>query len=149
MGLHELDSMQLKDISSRINLLTKSSTKIHDGKSNFGARVLQSICDVMRKHNVETPSVATLKKSAAYASARAKFDDLQIFFDKISKSRIIQDAILNEAVQLLYFDLVNWQGVAISSHTLLNQVHRIPATLNRHFPGYAISGTLTKIVERK
>ena len=110
-------------------------------------RVLNAICFVMIKLNVDSPSVSSLQKSAAYASSKSKFDDLEVFFKQISKSKLIQDHILKAAIELLYFDLVNWQGIAISSHTLLRQIHRVPATLNRHFPGYANSGMLTKLVK--
>ena len=146
--LHTLDAMQLRDISSRINLLSKSSTKAHDGKQEFGIRVLEAISSVMKKNNADAASVTTLRKSAAYASAREKVQDLQIYFEKISKSKLVQDQVLKESVGLLYYDLLSWQGVAVSCHTLLQQIHRIPAVLNRAFPNYAASGLLSKIVKK-
>lgn len=145
--LSKLTANQTEDTLTRIKLLGKTAPKDHNGKQEYGLRVLQAICDVLKKNNVETPSVATLKKSSAYVAAKDKFNDLSVFFEARSKSKLVQDQILRTAIELLYFDLVQWQGIAISSHTLLRQIHRIPATLNRHFPGYASEGLLIKLVK--
>lgn len=143
--LPQLTDHQKSDLSTRINLLGKSTNKT--GKQDFGDRVLNTICSVMRKNNVETPNPVNLRKSAAYASCKGKFEDLSVFFATISKSKLVQDAILKEAVQLLYNDLLHWQNIAISSHTLLKQIHRIPSVLNKNYPGYLQSGMLTAIVK--
>jgi hypothetical protein len=143
-GVVSLTQEQLTDLQSRIKIL--SSTAETNGKSSFGLRVLQAICDVMRKHGTETPSVTTLKKSSAYVSCNGKMADLQTFFEGVSKNKLVQDSILRTAIDLLYTDLLNWKGVAVSSHTLIKQLHRIPSVLNRHFPGYLQSGLLTKLV---
>ena len=140
---------QTNELLTRFKLLSKTNDKLHSGKQQFGERVLQALCTVLRKNNVETPSVTTLRKSVAYVNSREKLQDLQTFFEKTSPSKMVQDRILRMAIELLYNDLLQWQGVAISSHTLLKQIHRIPATLNRHFPGYAASGMLVKIVGKQ
>jgi hypothetical protein len=145
--LSALTLEQLTDLNSRIKILFDVSVKEHNGKQDFGLRLLSIICVVLRKNKVETPTPYTLQKSQAYVNAKAKIYDLGLFFESLSQSKLVQDAILKEAVALLYADLFNWQGVAISSHTLLNQVHRIPSTLNKHFPGYAESGLLTKLIK--
>ena len=142
-----LTSAQCSELATRLNILSKGSTKSSNGKREFGERVLQILCTVLTKNNVETPSVTVLRKSAAYAQSREKLQDLQIFFEKISKSKLVQDAILKEAINLLYCDLVQWKGVAVSSHLMLKHMHRIPATINRHYPGYVQSGLLHKIVK--
>jgi hypothetical protein len=139
-----LTSAQRSDAAVRLQLL--GNQKENNGKQEFGNRLLQVICDVMKKNNVEIPNPNTLRKSAAYVSARDKINDLSIFFESISKSKLVQDSILREGVQLLYNDLLQWQNIAISSHTLLKQCHRVPSTLNKNYPGYAASGLLTKIV---
>lgn len=146
-SLPELTHTQLSDLLSRAKLLSSVAPTVVTGKQDFGVRVTDAICDVLRKQGVETVSSSTLRKSSAYASSREKMKDLNVFLEKASSQRIIQDAILREAVKLLYFDLLNWQGIAISSHTLLQQIHRIPATLQRHYPGYAASGLLIKILK--
>lgn len=145
--LSQLSVGQLNDLSTRIKLLSKSATNDHTGKQEFGDRVLQAICIVVKKANAETPSPATLKKSSAFIHSKNKLDDLQTYFETISKQRLVQDSILKVGIELLLYDLLQWQGIAISSHTLLKQIHRIPSVLNKSFPGYHASGLLTKIVK--
>ena len=144
--LTTLTQEQLSDLQTRIKILSTTAEKEHNGKSDFSMRVLQAICDTLKKNGVETPSVHVLKKTTAYVQSTGKLQDLSVWFDTISKNKLIQDGILREAINLLYFDLVNWKGVSISSHTLIKQIHRIPSVLNRHFPGYSQSGLLIKLV---
>ena len=142
-----LSAKQCSDVLTRFKLLLPSAAKELNGKAKFSDRVLQAICTVLNKNKVECPNPITLRKSSAYVSASPKFNDLKIFFDNISKSKLVQDQILREGVNLLYHDLLQWQGIAISSHLLLKHTHRIPSVLNRSFPGYAASGLLQKIVK--
>ena len=142
-----LTAQQLDNLSTRIKLLDKSSTKTHVGKQEFGLRVLQAICDTMNKDRVETPTVGTLRRSQAYVAAKLKMQDLQTFFELLSPSKIIQDVALKIAVGLLYDNLLTWKGVAVSSHLLLKQIHRLPSVLNQAFPGHANSGLLAKIIK--
>jgi hypothetical protein len=132
-NLSRLTSGQLNDLSARLKIL---APKEHDGKSDFGTRVLQAVCDVMRKNGTETVKVFTLRKSTAYTTSKNKLEDLRLFFEQVDKSRLVQDAILRQAIDLLYHDLVQWKGIAVSSHLVLKQMHRIPSTLHKHFPGY-------------
>ena len=144
--LPKLTVEQHNDLKIRLSLLA-AMPKDTAGKSDFGIRVLQAIVDVMKKNNVESTSVNVLKKSSAYVAAKPKIENLQIFFESITLSKIVQDQILRMGIDLLYFDLLNWQGFSISSHTILSQIYRVPATLNRAFPGYAGAGLLTKLVK--
>lgn len=146
--LPKLTPTQLNDVKARFRLLDQVSVVIANrGKKEFGDRVTQAICDVLSRLGVEHPSQSVLRKSSAYAASREKFDNLASFLEAASPHRLVQDQLLKKAIELLYFDLVQWQGIAISAHTVLSQIHRIPATLNKHFPGYAASGLLLKIVK--
>lgn len=146
-GIASLTNEQASDALTRFKLLSKGSIRPSTGKQEFGDRVVIALCDMMKSKGVECSHAATLKKSAAYTNSKPKFDDLAAFFETISKSKLVQDSVLKTAISLLYVDLLQWQGVAISSHTVLKQIHRIPSVLNRHFPGYAASGLLHKIVK--
>jgi hypothetical protein len=147
--LPKLTTAQIMDLSCRVKLLSQVSVKEHEGKSEVGNRVLQIICSVMKKHRTENPSIIMLKKSTAYISSKDKILDMMSFFENISKSKLVQDAVLKIGIDLLYTDLLQWQGIAVSSHTLLRQIHRVPSVINRHFPGYAQSGLLVKLVKIK
>ena len=142
-----LNHTQTKELLARVKILSGTGPASGVGKSEFGPRVCASICHVMRKHGVDLASPHVLQRSSAYASAKDKIVDLASYFESISSKRIIQDQILKLAIDLLYVDLLNWQKVAISPHTMLQQIHRIPATLNRYFPGYAQSGLLSALVK--
>jgi hypothetical protein len=144
--LPELDKNQLAELQSRFKLLGSLGQKEHVGKSDFGNRLLAAVCEVMRKNQVETPTVNMLQKTAAYANCRGKLDNLSEFLELVSKSKLVQDAVLKEGINLLYYDLVGW-NVPVSSHTILKQIHRIPSVLNRHYPGYAQSGVLNKLTK--
>jgi hypothetical protein len=144
--LPQLDSTQRAELLARFKLLSGSCAKEHTGKSDFDVRLLAALCDAMKKNNVETPSVNSLRKSAAYVGARDKIQDLSDYFESVSKSKLVQDSILKIAINLLYHDLLAW-NVPVSSHTVLKQCHRLPSVLSRHFPGYAASGLLTKLVK--
>lgn len=146
--LSALTKNQMSDALSRFKLLSTVGV-INDngnGKSDFGERVLGAICITMKKNKVEVSSVNVLRKSSAYVSSREKLVNLQIFFESISKSKMVQDQILKEAINLLYHDLLRWE-ISISAHTILQQVHRLPSSLNHAFPGYLQSGLLTKIIK--
>lgn len=145
--LPSLTATQCSDVITRLKLCLQA-TKQPSGKQEFADRVLQAICSVMIKNKVECPSVISLRKSSAYAiaSKNQKFYNLSIFFDSISKSKLVQDQILKEAIGLLYYDMLQWD-IAVSAHTVLKQIHRIPSVLNRAFPGYATSNVLTKLVK--
>jgi hypothetical protein len=147
-ALPSLTSNQVKDLAARMKVLNQlPANKIHDGKTLFSELVIDAICQTLKKLNVDTPSPKALIKSSAYVSAQGKMDDLSEFFKKASSKRIVQLSLLKVAVELLYQDMVNWQGVAVSAHTILAQIHRLPAVLNRAFPGYADTGCLAAIVK--
>ena len=144
-----LTQEQLVDLSARIKMLSNANNTEPSGKQDFGSRVLQAVIAVFRKNRTELPSIVTLRKSPAYKSAKDKIQDLQAFIEPLSKSRLAQDQILKEGIFLLYNDLCQWKGAAISSHLVISQIHRVPASLNKAFPGYAASGLLEKIVGQK
>ena len=144
--LPNLTSSQASDVCNRVKILKFASAKEFNGKQEVISRTLQVICDVMNKKGVDCPSVRVLERSSALAASRDKLSNLSRFLDSISKSKLVQNSILSIAVECLYIDLLNW-GVPVSAHTVLQQIHRIPAVLNKSFPGYAASGVLHKLVK--
>lgn len=145
LSLTELSQAQLNDVSNRLKILSFVVTKEFNGKSDFGVRVSEAICNTFKRLGVECPSPHTLRKGAAYASAKDKFDDLATFFEKISQNKLVQDRALVIAIEGLYVSLQDW-NISVSSYTILQQIHRLPSVLNQSFPGYAASGLLHKIV---
>jgi hypothetical protein len=39
--------------------------------------------------------------------------------------------------------------VAVSARTLMSHIHRLPAVINKSFPGYAQAGHLGKIIGKR
>lgn len=142
----ELDQTQSAALLARLKILSGGDQRPASGKSDFGARVCSAICHVLNKQGVDFVSPHVLQRSAAYGHAKDKFADLAKFFEGVSDKKLGQDQILREGIELLYRDLLHWK-VAISPHTLLQQIHRVPATLSRHYPGYAESGLLHMLIK--
>jgi hypothetical protein len=86
---------------------------------------------------------------AARQLVRNHTPDLESFLDltcpkaKVSTRRVI----LATGIDLLYKDLGN-MGVVVNPKVLANNLPRIPAVLDRAFPGYARFGMLRLIVKR-
>ena len=148
-SLPTLSATERGTLLERLKLLqTLSNTDKNavNGKRDDAARVLTAICEVLQKIGVEYPSLDVLRKSSSYVSFARKLPDLMEFLSHVGNDRIAQDALLKIALELLYYDMVNWQGAVISAITLMSHIHRIPATISRHFPGYAASGLLSMII---
>jgi hypothetical protein len=147
--LPTLSAKQRSNLLERLKLLQSLSTKETtnaNGKRDIESRVLNVLCNVLRELGVEYPSLDVLRKSSSYAAFQRKLPDLMEFLSHVGSERIAQDALLKIALELLYWDMVSWQGSVVSAITLMSHIHRIPATVSRHFPGYASSGLLKMIV---
>lgn len=142
-GLSDLSPLQLADLNKRLKLL--GPTSIDD---SFGSRFLGALKDVLLKLNGEIINPIRLAKGATFAKNKDKLAQLQVFIEATSQRRIVQDQILRIGLEKLYKDLVEWGEFAISSSTLISHLHRIPATLDKHFPGYAAAGMLEILVVR-
>ena len=148
-SLPTLSATERGSLLERLKLLQSISSPKEaatNGKRDIESRVLTIVCNTLRELGVEYPSLDVLRKSSAYPSFQRKLPDLLEFLSHVSDSRVQQDALLKIALELLYNDMVNWQDAVISAHTLMSHIHRIPATVNRHFPGYSSSGMLSWII---
>ena len=133
---------RLKVLQS-INSDAKTSTP---GKRDIGSRVLTILCTMLRDLGVEHPSLSMLQKNSQYPAFARKLPSVMEFIAGVGSSRIAQDALLKIALELLYWDIVNISGEAVSSFTIMSQIHRVPAVVNKSFPGYSSSGLLKFIV---
>lgn len=82
------------------------------------------------------------------AELRRKGIVVQEFCKQASAQRVEQTKLLRIGLDLLYKDLRNY-GVPVTPAVLLRHLHRIPATIDRHFPGYAACGLLGLIIQSK
>lgn len=107
---------------------------------------LDALCEVLSSQGVEHVSKTVLLRSQNIRTFRTKLPAVFKYLDGIV-SRVERRAILILAFRLLYDDLLA-QNIPISSGVMIQHVHRLPAVLNKHFPGYAQSGVLRMLVRR-
>ena len=151
-SLPTLSNQQVTALSTRLKALQSLSNGHSEttcGKRDIESRVLSCICEVLRDTGCEFPSVEILRRSVHFSAFVKKLPDLIEFVSQAGDSRIIQDALLKVGLDLLYWDMVNWHDATVSAYTLMQHIHRVPATLNKHFPGYSSSGCLGWIVREK
>ena len=108
--------------------------------------VLHAIVSHLSARGAEHASVGMLKKSPQFNAFKVKIPAVVRFF--CTKNRTELNAFLNVAIPLLYDDLTE-MGIAVSARTLLVHIHRLPATINKHFPRYASSGMLHLLLKKK
>lgn len=110
--------------------------------------ILEILCDVMHKSGVEHTMPIALRNTNYYKPFVDKCPAVLEFFGgttQARRSRIIMVALLQTGLRLLYEDLLR-MDVAVSSRTMMQHIHRVPAVINAAFPGYAEAGLLRRIV---
>jgi hypothetical protein len=108
--------------------------------------VLEAIAGVLGGVGVEHCSVTMLQKSPQYSSFARKIPVLMQYMNGLN-TRNEKRAFLCEAVRLLYEDLCG-MNIAVSARTVMAHAHRIPAVVNKAFPGYAQGGFLAMVVRK-
>lgn len=108
--------------------------------------VLDALTSTLTRLSVEHASIYFLRKHPHYSLFKTRCSDLMPFFRAAVATRNEQRLLLELAMELLYKELTE-MGIAVSCRTMMNHVHRIPAVLNKHFPGYAASGLLSWILK--
>lgn len=150
--LPNLSQEQRINLVQRLKMLesiSKNEKNGNNGKRDDTSRVLESICTVLARIGVEYPSVDVLRKSSSFAAFQRKLPDLFKFLSRVGPARLAQDALLKIGLQLLYYDIVSFKDATVSAHTLMSHIHRVPAVINRAFPGYASSGLLNYILDEQ
>lgn len=109
---------------------------------------LQCICDTLSSMGVEHTLVPFLMKTSDRAAFRTKLERVMLYLRASKLNRLERRHVLMVGIQLLYANLME-MGVAASSRTVMRHFHRIPAVLNRGFPGYAMSGFLGKLINQR
>lgn len=151
-ALPELTTTERDSLAQRLKVLQSlpgAKEQPVNGKRDLDDRVLSILCQTLRDLGVEYPSFAILRRGNAYAAFNNKLPGVYKFLEQVGPDRIAQDALLKLALELLYTDLVSWQGVSISAMTMMSHIHRVPATVSKHFPGYAMCGMLPWIIKAK
>jgi hypothetical protein len=125
------------------------SGKVHDGKASIEDLLLEEIVSFARGKGIEFLSVERLRASSNMPTARAKLSEgLEDYIrSACSGNRVEHRAFIKLAVSLVFKEMADLR-LAASARTILNYIHRIPAVVNKSFPGYAASGMLHIILNR-
>lgn len=99
---------------------------------------------VLRLHG-ERAAPAALRRAPTFPAFAAKARELSAFSSAHARGRPRRRALLALGVELLYRDLRR-AGMTVTSRTLMQCAHQLPAVLDRAFPGYARSGKLGMVV---
>lgn len=155
--------MVIAEVLIQINELTRSDLqRAHEhikvrlahgiaakGKATKAESMVQSVLGVIidecrRSGLDQLSSPSHLLKAAGFRLFKTKIEE-QGVGDFLSTSalnnKVKANALTRLSVNLLIQDMER-MGVAVSARTLMNHIHRLPAVLNKAFPGYAAAGLL-------
>lgn len=103
--------------------------------------VLEAIVSFMSHAGADASSVGMLAKTSNFPPFRKKVPALMAIMERSKLKRNERRAVLRLGVALLHEKLVA-QGVDTTSRRMMDHIHRMPAQLDQHFPGYAMGGYL-------
>jgi hypothetical protein len=111
------------------------------------------IADECHRQGIDVRASSTrMAKGRAFPAFKAVVEGPQgigVFLQRASnKSQVRLLALARLSIELLIKNLLD-MGVAVSAGTLMRHIHRIPAVLNRAFPGYAAAGMLHLVVRKE
>ncbi len=147
-NLHQLSVDERKILYARLKALNGFNGHLEVVPSNGDTElVADAISNFMRSRGLELTSSTQLLKHHGARAFCNKVTDVMGYVRRTANTRQEHRKVLNLAIGLLYDNLIA-MNVAVSSVTMMNHVHRIPAVVNMSFPGYAQSGLLGMIVKQ-
>jgi len=103
--------------------------------------VLETLADFMKYNGSDPAPAAMLAKTSNFAAFKVKvpfvMESLKLSALKKNETR----AVLRSAISMLYERMTD-QGLDTTSRRMMDHIHRLPALLDVHFPGYAKAGLL-------
>lgn len=108
---------------------------------------LEVIAGFLTDRGLEHASVPALRKATQYQSFTEKVRRVVSYMASV-EGLTARRAFFRLGVELLYDDLCRME-VAVSARTLMSHIHRLPAVINKSFPGYAQAGHLGKIIGKR
>jgi hypothetical protein len=146
--LPHLSAGELDQLFERIKALRQMGGNGNGhAKSDDSDVILDTIIRVMQSNGLTCPYLKQLRQRRNYTSFKEKVPALMDYLKKVSTNRLEQSVILDLGVGLLYHDIKHW-SIPMTDSLIMNNIHRIPAIMDVHFPGYARSGMLKMLVKR-
>jgi len=142
--LPQLTHEQLTRLIARARALLQLSTDRDEEVESGEVMVVDAIARTLTGMGVECPHAGMLMR-AVDAKFRRKLPGLLTYLRNAHPQRQGQLTVLNMGIELLYKDMTN-AGYPVTARTLMGHVHRLPAAINRAFPGYARGGRLPWLV---
>lgn len=149
--LPHLSAFELDQLHERIKALKHMGG---NGNSNEATKVagdldivLDVIVRVMRRNGHDYSNAKMLQRSRNYNAFTQKVPALMEYLKAATGNRLEQCGILEISVRLLCHEIKHWE-VPITDQLVMVNIDRIPAVINKHFPGYAKHGMLKMLVKR-
>lgn len=148
---------ELEDIRGFVALIRGSGLQakqdgIEDAKGEDSARMmLDAFSRTLSERGLDPIPSGMLMRTQNYKAFRAKMTDDQLgawLRGVVKNNRVALFALMHLCSELLYDDLAE-KRAAINPRVMMDQVHRIPAVLNRNFPGYAQAGLLHLVIRQE
>lgn len=146
--LPSLSLIELQEIVDRVKALKSlpggqaAATAVPINGDAMGA--LRAVCEVLADQGIEYTPAFMLARSQEMGAFANKVGHVHAYFERSQLSRNAQGLVFKIAVGLLYQNMVEI-GLPVSARNVMRQIHRVPAVLNRAFPGYAARGMLSWI----
>jgi len=146
--LPTLSAAELRDVRAGVqSLLSLAPAEPESDLDTDQFQVLAAVTEVLRSLGAEQVSVPVLKMAAVRdRSLPGKVRDLMAYIHDGHPSKSGRAALLRLGIQLLYEDMTSRRN-AVSARTILANIHRVPAVLNKAFPNYAKAGLLGWVVD--
>ena len=148
-----LTEMELKDLKRRINVLLSlggAANNLADEASDSSTDhtqetlVLRLIGTVLERIN-GTPIVHYPKNAPIRVALRERLPSLMKYFESPDIDEQNRLGFMELALWLLAMN-VEQQPIPLTPMVLVQQLSRLPAVVDMHFPGYYRSGILNKII---
>lgn len=147
LRLQTLSPKELEVVHGHIKVLKQTQIESSDKKVNGDADediVINVICSVLQAKGIGHP-VGFVRKSRS--DRRDKLHFAASFVKNVVGTRIEQEALLTTVIDLLSQDIARLK-IPLTGTVILNNLHRIPGVVDKHFPGYAKAGLLKLILRR-
>lgn len=149
MSIAELQ--QLRNYISMRLAVDDPKQGVDDKTARTARLLLQGIADVLRARGIDlAASSSRMQIGPMFRSfiAKVRTEGVAAYLHDAAKTEVELRALIKLCVELLIADMMR-RHVAISSRSLMANVHLIPAVLDRAFPGYAAAGLLHMVIGRK
>jgi len=108
--------------------------------------VLNHLAGVLTRRGIPFAHPAVMRKWRGMPALRAKLPELSRWLTYTKVDAAGQSALLRLALDLLYADLAR-MGVPTDAYTLAKHLHRVPAVMDKAFPGYYRAGLLSWVID--